>query len=113
GESSPHRSFLISNRSATRSRLGAAAISAATIRLLASQSRHRPRINHARMAAMLTYLSAALSVGVSPFWPHLILLSVSVLAGVAVGAGIIFEAPEYSAATHRKAKWARHCRRSH
>jgi hypothetical protein len=57
------------------------------------------------MAAIPTYLSAALSGGVDPFWPHLVLLSVSVLCGIAVGAGIIFEAPEYSSATHRKAKW--------
>jgi hypothetical protein len=57
------------------------------------------------MAVILTYLSAALSGGVSPFWPHVVLLSVSVLAGAAVGAGIIFESPKYSAATHRLATW--------
>ena len=57
------------------------------------------------MAAILTYLSAALSGGVSPFWPHLVLISVSVLAGAAVGAGIIFESPKYSVAIHRLATW--------
>jgi uncharacterized membrane protein len=53
---------------------------------------------------MLTYLSAALSGAVNPFWPHLVLLAVSVLAGAGVGLGIIFEAPEYSSGTHRIAQ---------
>jgi hypothetical protein len=40
---------------------------------------------------MLAYLSHFLSGGVDSTWPHAILLSISVLASFAVGAGIIFE----------------------
>jgi hypothetical protein len=54
---------------------------------------------------MLTYVSKFLSGGFDPFWPHVSLLSVSVLASIAVGAGIIFERPKYSAAVHRAAFW--------
>ncbi len=54
---------------------------------------------------MLTYLNALLSGAVDPFWPHVVLLTTSVVAGIAVGAGIIFESSEYSAAVHRVAKW--------
>jgi hypothetical protein len=52
---------------------------------------------------MLMYFSAVWSGTADPFWPHAVLLSLSVLAGIAVGAGIIFEAPKYSSATHRVA----------
>jgi len=54
---------------------------------------------------MLTYFNTVLSGEAQPFWPHVALLSLSVLAGIAVGAGIIFESPAYSAAVHRVAKW--------
>jgi hypothetical protein len=54
---------------------------------------------------MLTYLSSFLSGGADPFWPHVILLSVSVLASFAVGAGIIFEGPKYSESVHRIGLW--------
>jgi hypothetical protein len=54
---------------------------------------------------METYLSALLSGTADPFWPHFALLALSVLAGIAVGAGIILESPEYPASIHRKAKW--------
>jgi hypothetical protein len=50
---------------------------------------------------MLTYLSHFFSGEVDPFWPHIILLSVTVAASFAVGAGIIFEAPKYSESVHR------------
>jgi hypothetical protein len=36
---------------------------------------------------------------------HFVLISGSVLAGIAVGAGIIFESNEYSASAHRVEKW--------
>jgi hypothetical protein len=49
---------------------------------------------------MLTYLSASLPDTSWPFWPHFWLLSVSILASFAVGAGIILESPKYSAAIH-------------
>jgi hypothetical protein len=54
---------------------------------------------------MLTYLSALLPDTSWPFWPHFWLLSVSILASFAVAGGIIFESSEYSASTHRVAKW--------
>jgi hypothetical protein len=58
-----------------------------------------------RMADICTYLSGLWSGNSDAFWPHLILLSGSVLAGIAVGAGIIFESPRYSASIHRIATW--------
>jgi hypothetical protein len=54
---------------------------------------------------MLTYVSRFWSGGFEPFWPHVALLSLTVLASLAVGAGIIFERPTYSAAFHRVAFW--------
>jgi hypothetical protein len=50
---------------------------------------------------MLAYLSAVLSGTAEPFWPHLVLISVSVAASFAVAGGIIFESPKYSPAIHR------------
>jgi hypothetical protein len=61
--------------------------------------------SHARIAGMWMYVSALLSGTAEPFWPHFVLISGSVLAGIAVGAGIIFESSEYSASVHRVAKW--------
>jgi hypothetical protein len=60
---------------------------------------------HERTAKMLAYLSALFPDTSWPFWPHFWLLTVSVLASFAVGAGIILESTEYSAAVHRVAKW--------
>jgi hypothetical protein len=60
-------------------------------------------ISHPRTAAVLTYLSHFFSGEVDPFWPHVVLLSMSVLASFAVGAGIIFESPKYSTSVHRVA----------
>jgi uncharacterized membrane protein len=58
------------------------------------------------IAAIPTYISSPLLEGTAePFWPHLVLLAGSVLAGAAVGAGIIFESPEYPVRVHRAAKW--------
>jgi hypothetical protein len=54
---------------------------------------------------MLTYVSRFISGGLEPFWPHVFLLSSSVLASIAVGAGIIFERPKYSPSVHRIAFW--------
>ena len=54
---------------------------------------------------MLTYVRAFVTGGLEPFWPHVVLLSVSVIASIAVGVGIIFERPKYSAAIHRVAFW--------
>jgi hypothetical protein len=41
----------------------------------------------------------------NPLWPHLVLIPGSVLAGIAVGAGIVFERPEYPESVHRIAFW--------
>jgi hypothetical protein len=60
---------------------------------------------HPPMAAMLTYLSNFFSGGVDPLWPHVALLTVSVLASFAVAGGIIFESPKYSTSVHRIATW--------
>jgi hypothetical protein len=54
---------------------------------------------------MLTYITRFWSGGFEPFWPHVVLLSLSVLASIAVGVGIIFERPKYSKAVHRAAFW--------
>lgn len=54
---------------------------------------------------MFTSASKFFSGELDPFWPHVVLLSVAVLASIAVGAGIIFERPKYSAAVHRIAFW--------
>jgi hypothetical protein len=58
-----------------------------------------------RMAAICTYVSGLWAGTEDPFWPHLILLSGSVLAGIAVGAGILYERPKYSEAVHGVATW--------
>jgi hypothetical protein len=55
------------------------------------------------MAAMVAYFSALLAGTAEPFWPHLFLISVSVVASFAVAVGIILESPKYSPATHRVA----------
>jgi hypothetical protein len=57
------------------------------------------------IAAIVIYIRALLSGGEDLFWPHAVLITGSVLAGIAVGAGIIFEGVEYSAKVHRVAKW--------
>ncbi len=54
---------------------------------------------------MLTYISRFWLGGFEPFWPHIVLLSSSVVASLAVGAGIIFERPKYSPSVHRVAFW--------
>jgi hypothetical protein len=46
-----------------------------------------------------------LSGTAEPFWPHFVLLSVSIIAAFAVGFGILLESPKYSAAVHRVATW--------
>jgi len=54
---------------------------------------------------MLTYVSRFLSGDLEPFWPHVTLLSLAVLASIAVGGGIIFERPKYPPSVHRVAFW--------
>jgi hypothetical protein len=68
-------------------------------------SANPPTTSQLNIAAMLTYVSRFWSGGFEPFWPHVLLLSLSVLASFGVGAGIIFENPKYSAAVHRVAFW--------
>jgi hypothetical protein len=62
-------------------------------------------ISHERIAAMLTYLSTVWEGEAAPLWPHVVLLSVSILAAFAVGFGILLESPKYSAAVHKLATW--------
>jgi hypothetical protein len=57
------------------------------------------------IAATLAYWSSVWAGTEDPTWPHLVLVPLSVLAGVAVGAGIVFESPKYSPAIHRIAFW--------
>ncbi len=54
---------------------------------------------------MLTYVSAFISGGLEPFWPHFWLLSVSVLSSFAVAGGILLEKPKYSPSVHKIANW--------
>ncbi len=54
---------------------------------------------------MLTYIGRFWSGGFEPFWPHVVLLTLSIVASFAVGIGIIFERPKYSPAVHRVAFW--------
>lgn len=49
------------------------------------------------------YVSQLISGTAAPLWPHFVLIIGSVMAGAAVGAGIIFESPEYSKKVHH---WA-------
>lgn len=51
------------------------------------------------------YVSALLSGTVDPFWPHAVFISASVIASIAVGAGILLERPQYSPLVHRTAMW--------
>jgi hypothetical protein len=53
---------------------------------------------------MLTYQTAFTSGGFEPFWPHFVLLSVSVFSSFAVAAGILLERPRYSETVHKVAK---------
>ena len=63
-------------------------------------------IIHAKIAAILTYLRAVWDGVADPLWPHIILLGVSVIAGVVVAVGIVYEANEYrERPIHRAAKW--------
>ena len=57
------------------------------------------------IAAILTYVSTLWAGEADPLWPHVVLLSLAVLASIAVGGGIIFERPKYSASVHRVAFW--------
>jgi hypothetical protein len=58
-----------------------------------------------RVAEICKYLMALWAGSADALWPHIILLSFSVLAGISVGVGIILERPKYSAAIQRIAIW--------
>lgn len=62
-------------------------------------------INHPVIAAIWAYFRKFDSGELAPGWPHFWLLSISVLASFAVGAGIIFERPKYPPSVHRIAFW--------
>jgi hypothetical protein len=54
---------------------------------------------------MLSYLDALWAGTADPFWPHVILILLSILAAFTVAAGILYERPKYSEAIHRIATW--------
>ena len=54
---------------------------------------------------MLTYFAAMWLGEADPLWPHVVLLSVSILAAFVVGAGILLESPKYSTSLHKLATW--------
>jgi hypothetical protein len=58
------------------------------------------------MAAVCAYISAVWAGTEDPVWPHLVLIPLSVLAGIAVGVGIVYETPKHSAKAHERAFWA-------
>lgn len=62
-------------------------------------------INHTIIAPPYAYMSTVWAGTENPFWPHLVLVPLSAIAGIAVGAGIVLERPKYSAAVHRVAFW--------
>ena len=51
------------------------------------------------------YISSIFSGTADLFWFHAVLIAGSVIAGITVGAGIIFEGKNYSERTHRIAVW--------
>jgi hypothetical protein len=57
------------------------------------------------MASMLAYFSAVWAGEADPLWPHVVLLSVSIISAFTVGAGILLESPKYSDSVHRVATW--------
>jgi hypothetical protein len=60
---------------------------------------------HAIMAVSYAYLSAVWAGSENPVWPHLVLVPLSAIAGIAVGAGIIFERSKYSEKVQLIAFW--------
>jgi hypothetical protein len=55
--------------------------------------------SHARIAAVLTAISAFFSGSLDPFWPHFVLLGCAIIGGIAVGIGIVMESERWSLAT--------------
>ena len=53
----------------------------------------------------ISYFNAVWSGGEDPFWPHVVLVPLSICAGVAVGAGIIFDREKFSKAIQSLALW--------
>lgn len=57
-------------------------------------------MNHVMMSAIDKYISDLWAGTAGVLWPHAILLSLSLLAGMAVGAGILLERPRFSPKVH-------------
>lgn len=62
-------------------------------------------ITHTTTAAIYAYISAVWAGTEDPLWFHLVFVPSSAIAGIAVGLGIVFERPKYSAPIHRVAFW--------
>lgn len=55
---------------------------------------------------MVTYFSNFSAGSIEPFWPHAVLLTITVVASFSVAVGIIFESPKYRESIQRAAMWA-------
>lgn len=53
------------------------------------------------IAGICAYIARVWAGVENPFWPHLILITVSVVAGLAVAIGIVLEQPRFTERTHR------------
>lgn len=62
-------------------------------------------IIHVTIAVPYAYFSTVWAGTENPVWPHLLLVPLSAIAGIAVGVGIVFERPKYSEKIHRLAFW--------
>ena len=62
-------------------------------------------IIHTTIAPIYAYISAVWAGTENPLWLHLVLIPGSVLAGVAVGLGIVFERPKCSEAVQHIGFW--------
>jgi hypothetical protein len=57
------------------------------------------------ISAAVAYFNMVWAGTENPLWPHLALIPTSILAGIAVGAGIVLERPKYPEAVQRLGFW--------
>jgi len=79
---------------------------AATMALIILITANNTIIIHTAITIPYAYLSAVWAGSEDPVWPHLVLVPLSALAGIAVGVGIVLERPVFSPAIHRIAFWS-------
>lgn len=81
----------------------------ATIAIIILIAATESTINKAVISPIATYFNAVWSGNEDPFWPHIVLVPLSVAAGLAVGFAIFADHPRFSrrfsAATHTFALW--------